>query len=124
MNTSYSDFRVTHPPIFSRAKDPLEADDWLCTTESKISLLHYTEYQKTLYTVQQLRGPIGAWCASYTAALPADPHMPWDEFCIAFHGHHLSAGTMHHKHSEFLDMHQGNYSMYEYTPVVQQSGTV
>jgi hypothetical protein len=48
MNMSYSDFLVTHPPIFSRAKDPLEAYDWLCTTESKFSLLHCTEYQKML----------------------------------------------------------------------------
>jgi hypothetical protein len=27
MNTSYSDFLATHPPILSGAKDPLEADD-------------------------------------------------------------------------------------------------
>jgi hypothetical protein len=27
MNTSYSEFLVTHPPLFSRGKDPLEADD-------------------------------------------------------------------------------------------------
>jgi hypothetical protein len=35
---------ATHPSIFSRAKDPLEADDWLYATESKFSLLHCTEY--------------------------------------------------------------------------------
>jgi hypothetical protein len=46
MNTSYSEFLVTHPPLFSGGKDPLEADDWLHTTESKFSLLHCTEYQK------------------------------------------------------------------------------
>jgi hypothetical protein len=44
MNMSYSDFVVTNPPIFSGVKDPLEADDWLRTTESKFSLLHYIEY--------------------------------------------------------------------------------
>jgi hypothetical protein len=49
MNTSYSDFLATHPLIFSRVKDPLEADDLMHTTESKFGLLHYTEYQKTLY---------------------------------------------------------------------------
>jgi hypothetical protein len=43
-NTSYSDFLVTHPPIFSRVKDPLQADDWLRTTKSKNGLLHCTEY--------------------------------------------------------------------------------
>jgi hypothetical protein len=52
MNTSYSEFLATHPPLFSRGKDPLEADDWLRITESKFSLLHCTEYQKTLYAAQ------------------------------------------------------------------------
>jgi hypothetical protein len=44
MNMSYSDFLVTHPPIFSGAKDLLEVDDWLHTTESKFGLSHCTEY--------------------------------------------------------------------------------
>jgi hypothetical protein len=55
-DSSYSDFLVTQPPIFDKVMDPVEADHWLCTTESKFSLLHYTEYQKTLYAAQQLRG--------------------------------------------------------------------
>jgi hypothetical protein len=57
---SYSDFLTTHPPIFADVIDPLVADSWLCTIESKFGLLHYTECQKTLYTVQQLRGSAGA----------------------------------------------------------------
>jgi hypothetical protein len=60
MNMSYSEFLSTHTPLFSRAKDPLEADDWLRTIESKFDLLHCTEYQKTLYAAQQLRGSVGA----------------------------------------------------------------
>jgi hypothetical protein len=52
MNTSYSDFLATHPPIFSGVKDPLEANDCLCTTESKFGLLHCTKYQKMLYAAQ------------------------------------------------------------------------
>jgi hypothetical protein len=114
MNTSYSEFLVTHPSLFSEGKDPLEADDWLHTTESKFSLLHCTEYQKNLYAAQQLKGPAEAWWASYTAALPADYHVPWSEFRVAFRGHHLSAGTMRRKLAEFLDLHQGNRSIYEY----------
>jgi hypothetical protein len=69
INASYSDFLATHPPIFSGAKDPLDADDWLYTAKSKFSLLHCIEYQKTLYAAQQLRGPTGSWWASFTAAL-------------------------------------------------------
>jgi hypothetical protein len=114
-NTSYSDFLATHTPLFSRAKDTLEVDDWLHTTESKFGLLHYTEYQKTLSATQQLRGSIEAWWVTYTIALPADHHVPWDEFHVAFRGHHLLAGTMHHELSEFLDLRQGNHFVYEYT---------
>jgi hypothetical protein len=101
MNTSYSEFLVTHPPLFSEGKDLLEADDWLRTTKSKFSLLHCTEYQNNLYVAQQLRGP-------------ADHHVPWGEFRTAFCGHHLSAGTMRRKLAEFLDLDQGNHSVYEY----------
>jgi hypothetical protein len=51
---------ITLPPLFSRSMDPLEADEWLCTTRSKFGLLHYIEYQKTLYATHQLRGSAGA----------------------------------------------------------------
>jgi hypothetical protein len=51
-DSSYSDFLATHPPVFADAIDPLEADSWLRTTESKFGLLHCTEYQKTLYASQ------------------------------------------------------------------------
>jgi hypothetical protein len=40
--------------------------------------------------------------------------VPWGEFRTAFRGHHLSAGTMRRKLAEFLDLHQGNRSVYEY----------
>jgi hypothetical protein len=42
----YSDFLATHPSVFADAIDPMEADIWLCTMESKFRLLHCTEYQK------------------------------------------------------------------------------
>jgi hypothetical protein len=32
MNTPYSDFLATHPLVFSRAKDSMDADDWLHPT--------------------------------------------------------------------------------------------
>jgi hypothetical protein len=105
MNTSYSEFLVTHPPLFFRRKDPLEADDWLRTTESKFSLLHCIEDQKTLYVDQLLGGPVGAWWASYTATLPEDHHVPWGEFRVTFHGHRLSASTMCCELAECLGLH-------------------
>jgi hypothetical protein len=110
----YSDFLATHSPVFVDATDPLEADSWLRTTKSKFGLLHCTEYQKTLYAAQQLRGSAGAWWASYIAALLVDHHVPWGEFRTAFHAHHLSAGLLRTKLKEFLDVEQENHSVFDY----------
>jgi hypothetical protein len=82
--------------------------------ESRFGLLHCTEYQKTLYTAQQLRGTAGAWWASYIAALPVDHHVPWGEFRTTFHAHHLSTGLLRTKLKEFLDLEQGNHSVFNY----------
>jgi hypothetical protein len=84
--------------------DPLEADSWLHTMESKFGLLHYIEYEKTMYAVQQLRGATGAWWASYIATLPDDHQVPWGEFRTAFCAHHLFVGLLCSKMKEFLDL--------------------
>jgi hypothetical protein len=54
--TTYSDFAATHPLLFTEAGEPLEADHWLRVIEFKFGLLHCTEVQKTLFTMQQLYG--------------------------------------------------------------------
>jgi hypothetical protein len=92
----------------------MEADSWLCATESKFGLLHCTEYQKIPYLAQQLRGSVGAWWASYFTALPADHHVPWGEFRIAFCAHHLSAGLLCTTLKEFVDLEPGNHSVFNY----------
>jgi hypothetical protein len=43
VETSYTNFLVTHPPTFAEATDSLEADNWLRIIESKFGLLHCTE---------------------------------------------------------------------------------
>jgi hypothetical protein len=111
----YSDFLATHPAVFADATDPLEVDSWLHTKESKFGLLHCTEYQRTLYAVQQLGGSARDWWASYTTALPVVHHVPWGEFRTAFCTHHLSTGLLHTKLKEFLDLKQGNHNVFDYT---------
>jgi hypothetical protein len=48
--TTYGDFAATHPPLFTEAGEPLEADHWLRVMESKFGLLRYIKVQKTLFT--------------------------------------------------------------------------
>jgi hypothetical protein len=56
-----------------------------------------------------------AWWASYITAIPTDHHVLWDEFCTAFRTYHLSAGLLRTKLKEFLDLEQGNRSVFNYT---------
>jgi hypothetical protein len=69
----------------------------------------------TLYAMQQLRVATGAWWASYITTLPNDHHVPWGEFRTAFRAHHLSVGLLFSKLNEFLDLEQGNRSVFDYT---------
>ena len=66
-NNTYGDFLKTQPPIFTKANEPLEADDWIRTIEQKFGLIRCSRNQKTLFAAQQLQGPAGAWWASYFA---------------------------------------------------------
>jgi hypothetical protein len=84
-------------------------------TGSKFGLLHCTKLQKTLFTAQHLRGSASAWWNSYTATLPKDHQVPWNEFCKAFCAHHLPAGLLRNKLKEFQDLKQGNHTVYDYT---------
>jgi hypothetical protein len=97
VETSYTDFLVTHPLMFVEVVDPLEADNWLRIIEPNFGLLHYTEYQKTLFMVQQLHGPVSAWWGNFTATILDSHQVSWAEFRIAFRGHHVPAGLMVHK---------------------------
>jgi hypothetical protein len=104
VETSYTDFLATHPLTFAEATDPLEADNWLRIIESKFGLLHCTEYQKTLFMAQQLRGPVSAWWANFTASIQDDHQVSWAEFRTAFHGHNIPVGLMARKLQEFLHL--------------------
>ena len=41
--TSYLNFSETRPPLFVKAEDPLEADEWIRVIEHKFGLLRCTE---------------------------------------------------------------------------------
>jgi hypothetical protein len=115
VETSYTDFLVTHPPMFAEAIDPLEADNYLRIIESTFGLLHCSKIQKTLFAAQQLRGPASAWWANFTATIQDNHQVPWAEFRTTFRGHHIPAGLMAHKLQELLHLQQGLSSVYEYS---------
>jgi hypothetical protein len=69
--TSYLDFSETCLPLFVKAEDPLEADEWVRVIEQKFGLIRCTETQKPLFVARQLRGPASTWWGNYVAIQPA-----------------------------------------------------
>ena len=111
---TYNDFAGTHPPIFSKVEDPLEADSWLRLMEAKFELLTCTEEQKTLFATHQLRGPAASWWETYLATQPVRYRVPWTEFKAAFRAHHVPSSLIKIKLREFLTLKQGTRTAQEY----------
>jgi hypothetical protein len=113
---NYQDFFSTQPPLFSKVEEPLDADAWLCTIESKFSLLTIpcADSSKAHFTAQQLRGAARIWWDNY-CAMQADGHViSWEEFQNAFRAHHIPKGLMERKLNEFLALTQGTRTVLQY----------
>jgi len=114
---SYSEFVGTHPPIFAKTDDPLEADSWLRLMESKFELLMCTEEQKTLFAAHQLRGPAASWWETFLAMQPTGHRVPWTEFRAAFTAHHIPSSVVKIKLREFMNLKQEDRTVQEYVQI-------
>jgi len=112
--TKYTDFLESRPPVFSRADEPLEADDWLRVIGHKLDLEPCSETQKPKFAAQQLRGPASAWWDNFLDVQPAGHEVTWEEFKTAFRKEFIPAGIMKMKLEEFLKLQQGGMSVVQY----------
>jgi hypothetical protein len=111
---SYLDFSETRPPLFVKAEDPLEADEWIYVIEQKFGLLRCSETQKPLFAAQQLRGPASTWWGNFVAVQLANHQITWDEFKLAFREHYIPEGVLHMKQEEFMKLKQGGDTVTQY----------
>ena len=98
----YPEFLATQPPLFHKADEPLEADSWLRTIESKFTLHPYQDGDKVGFAAQQLRGPARTWWDNHVAMFPEGTRFTWAQFKEAFRAHHIPAGVIRRKLTEFL----------------------
>jgi hypothetical protein len=105
--TLYLEFSETRPPLFVKAEDPLEADEWIRVMEQKFGLIRCTEIHKLLFAAQQLRGTASTWWANFIAVQPARHQVTWEEFKLAFHEYYVLEGVLHMKQDEFIRLKQG-----------------
>jgi hypothetical protein len=116
---NYQDFLSTQPPLFHKADEPLDADAWLRTIESKFALLSApcSDENKALLAAQQLCGTARIWWDHYHAMQPAGHVVTWDEFRTAFRVHHIPEGLVERKFNEFLNLTQGTRTVLQYAQV-------
>jgi hypothetical protein len=113
-DTTYLEFSKTRPPLFIKAEEPLEADEWVRVMEQKFRLIRCIETQKPLFAAQQLRGPASTWWAKFSAIQPAGHQITWEEFKLAFREHYVLEGVLHMKQEEFIRLKQGGDTVMQY----------
>jgi hypothetical protein len=115
-SASYQDFFSTQPPLFHKIEEPLDADAWLRTSESKFALLSApcSEANKALFAAQQLRGIACIWWDHYYAMQPEGHVVTWEEFRTTFRAHHIPEGLIERKLNEFSALTQGTHIVIQY----------
>jgi hypothetical protein len=51
------DFQHTKPPTFSHVVEPMDAGDWLKSTQKKLQVVQCNNHEKVLLATHQLSGP-------------------------------------------------------------------
>jgi hypothetical protein len=94
----------------------MDADAWIRTIESKFSLLTApcSEANKARFAAQQLRGAARLWWDNHAAQYPANHQITWAQFKEAFTAHHIPAGLLDRKLTEFLALTQGSRPVLQY----------
>jgi hypothetical protein len=101
-----ADFLRGHPPTFSHATDPLQADDWLRSVERQLVVAQCDDRERVLYAAGQLRGSALDWWESYPAQ--DRDSLTWVQFRECFRNHHIPEGIMKMKQKEFRALKQVN----------------
>jgi hypothetical protein len=72
---------------------------------------------KARFAAQQLCGSTLLWWNNYSAMLPADHIVTWEEFKTTFCRHHISEGLLERKLNEFLALMQATRMSLQHTQV-------
>ena len=64
------EFMKGHPPVFTHASDPMEADDWLRAVEKQLNIAQCNDLENVLYASGQLQGAAQDWWDSFQYGRP------------------------------------------------------
>jgi hypothetical protein len=107
------DFQRTKPPTFSHV-EPMDADDWLKSVETKLQVVQCNNCEKVLLASHQLSGTTVDWWDAYVEAHEKLESINCPEFRATFCEHLVPQGVIKLKKKEFQDLKQGSMSVNEY----------
>ncbi|KAF0931661.1 hypothetical protein E2562_005616 [Oryza meyeriana var. granulata] len=115
----------TKPPVFTKAEELLEIEDWLCMIEKKLDLIRAKEEDKVHFASSQLDGPASNWWEPYQASWEDEAEEPgWAEFTVVFHENFVPAAIMKMKRDEFRTLRQDNLSVQSCAELSEQVHSV
>ena len=74
----------------------------------------YNDGDKAGFAAQRLRGPARTWWDNHVAIFSEGTRFTWAQFKEAFKAHHIPAGVIRRKLTEFLALKQGNNNVMLY----------
>ncbi|CAO2188981.1 unnamed protein product [Urochloa humidicola] len=89
-----AEFMKGHPPKFSHASNPLQADYWLKAVERQLNIAQCTDEEKVLYASGQLEEAGLDWWDAHQFGVPNRDQTTWQQFRDSFRSHHVPAGLM------------------------------
>src|SRR4051812_18997090 len=112
-HTTLQQFLAIKPSRLSKARDPLEAYDWLAEIKKHFNVNTVRPVDYVTFASFQLQGAAGSWYSTYKDN-KGDVVITWDEFVRDFRAAHIPSGLIERKRDEFLDLRQGDRSVQEY----------
>ena len=109
-----TEYLRSQPPTFTEAREPLDADDWLCALERKFAALHVPVAEQVNFATYLLSGAAGSWWESHVSMFDAGYVFTWAEFRNAFRAAYIPQPILDLKRREFLDLTQGRMDVQAY----------
>ncbi|KAK1680455.1 hypothetical protein QYE76_041303 [Lolium multiflorum] len=106
-------FLRLRPEKFSRAAEPMVANDWLRSVNKDLVTIGCTDAEKVRFAAHLLEGPAASWWENFQVTHPI-AEVTWAIFEEGFRTAHISSGVMDLKRTEFLNLRQGHRSVSEY----------
>ncbi|XP_020239852.1 uncharacterized protein LOC109818739 [Cajanus cajan] len=110
-----AEFRGCQPPQFKGDADPDVADQWLSEMEKIFSVLGSSEERKLAYAVYMMGGEAEYWWRGTRQMLESRGVLiDWDCFRRVFLEKYFPDSVRYAKEAEFMRLHQGSLSIFEY----------